>query len=312
MAPPVVPSPLAAANLLSPRPPMASPQVTLDSHAENAAVPQQKLLTIVDEVHKPLSSAASVSSELVGKDFLTAMHLNRLQLNYILNLASDYKAAVHSGKVLTDVLPGMQVGTIFYEESTRTYLSFVAAAQRLGANVLPLQPQYSSISKGESLEDTVRTMANYSDAVVIRHPEPGAVDRAVAAIQPVGGKRSPVINAGDGIGEHPTQALLDVFAIREELGTVTGKVITMVGDLKHGRTVHSLAKLLTLFDVTLRYVAIPGLEMPDSVVSYVAKKGILQQTRKSLEEAIVDTDVLYMTRVQKKRFATEEVSVTCY
>lgn len=115
-----------------------------------------------------------------------------------------------------------------------------------------------------------------------------------------------MINAGDGVGEHPTQALLDVFTIREEIGTVNGLTITMVGDLKHGRTVHSLARLLTLYDVQLKYVSPSGLGMPIEVQNFVAQKGIRQEEAESLEAVLPDTDVLYMTRIQKERFKNEE------
>ncbi|XP_055005333.1 CAD protein-like [Boleophthalmus pectinirostris] len=143
-------------------------------------------------------------------------------------------------------------------------------------------------------------MSCYADVLVLRHPTPGAVESASRHC------RKPVINAGDGVGEHPTQALLDVFTIREELGTVNGMTITMVGDLKHGRTVHSLAKLLTQYRITLRYVAPKNLHMPPEICSYVASKGIKQEEFESLEEALPDTDVLYMTRIQKERFSSEE------
>lgn len=118
--------------------------------------------------------------------------------------------------------------------------------------------------------------------------------------------RKPLINAGDGIGEHPTQALLDIFTIREEIGTVNGLTITLVGDLKNGRTVHSLARLLTLYNVQLRYVSPPSLKMPSHVTQFVASKGISQEEFGSLEEVLLDTDVLYMTRIQRERFSTQE------
>ncbi|CAN8005822.1 unnamed protein product, partial [Ixodes pacificus] len=118
--------------------------------------------------------------------------------------------------------------------------------------------------------------------------------------------RKPVINAGDGVGEHPTQALLDIYTIREEIGTVNGLTVTLVGDLKHGRTVHSLARLLTHYDVQLRYVAPNNLGMPDSVKELVASRGVPQEEIASLEAALPDTDVLYMTRIQKERFSSAE------
>lgn len=172
--------------------------------------------------------------------------------------------------------------------------------QRLGGRVIYMDETSSSVKKGETLEDSIAVMSGYADVVVLRHPEVGAMQRAADI------SRKPVINAGDGIGEHPTQALLDVFTIREEIGTVNGLTITMVGDLKHGRTVHSLARLLTLYDVTINYVSPAILAMPETVVSFVASKGIQQKVYRTLEEILPQTDVLYMTRIQKERFATEK------
>ncbi|GLH01102.1 CAD protein [Gryllus bimaculatus] len=172
--------------------------------------------------------------------------------------------------------------------------------QRLGGSIIYMDESSSSVKKGESLEDSVAVMAGYADVVVLRHPEPGAVARAAAHC------RKPLVNAGDGTGEHPTQALLDVFTIREEIGTVNGLTITLAGDLKHGRTVHSLAKLLTLYNVSLRYVSPSNLSMPSDVVEAVAARGVPQQEFRSLEEALPDTDVLYMTRIQRERFSSQE------
>jgi carbamoyl-phosphate synthase/aspartate carbamoyltransferase len=167
---------------------------------------------------------------------------------------------------------------------------------RLGGTVVSVNSTASSVAKGETLADTVRTLGSYADAIVLRHPEPGSAQLA-AKYSPI-----PVINAGDGIGEHPTQALLDVFTIREELGTVNGLVITLVGDLKNGRTVHSLVRLLTLYNVRLNYVSPPQLAMPESVKSEVAKTGTVQREYTRLMDVISSTDVLYMTRIQKERF----------
>ena len=192
------------------------------------------------------------------------------------------------------------MAAVFYEVSTRTNCSFSAAMQRLGGTVIHMDSVSSSVKKGESLEDSITVMASYSDVVVLRHPEPGAVGKAAASC------RKPLINAGDGVGEHPTQALLDVFTIREEIGTVNGLTITMVGDLKNGRTVHSLARLLTLYNVQLKYVSPPGLGMPEEVMNYVGEKGIRQEQLQSLESVLPDTDVLYMTRIQKERFNSEK------
>lgn len=163
-----------------------------------------------------------------------------------------------------------------------------------------MNKESSSAMKGETLTDSIRMMEAYCDVIVLRHPEPGAAKRASRVAH------KPVINAGDGIGEHPTQALLDIFTIREEIGTVNRLTVTMVGDLKHGRTVHSLARLLTLYQVSLCYVSPDCLQMPQEVVEYVQGKGIPQETYTDLESALPHTDVLYMTRIQKERFPSLE------
>ena len=228
------------------------------------------------------------------------MFTEKDQLRDIFDLAKQFKATILKKSVLDEVLRGKFMASCFYEVSTRTCCSFAAAMQRLGGRVIYMDETSSSVKKGESLEDSIAVMSGYSDVVVLRHPEVGAMARAADVSQ------KPIINAGDGIGEHPTQALLDVFTIREEFGTVKGLTITMVGDLKHGRTVHSLARLLTLYDVTINYVSPASLAMPEKVIKYVAKKGIPQHYYNSIEEILPETDVLYMTRVQKERFASEE------
>ncbi len=196
-----------------------------------------------------------------------------------------------------DLLKGKILANLFYEPSTRTSSSFTAAMERLGGSVIPInEVRYSSVSKGESLPDTVRTLESYADVVVLRHPQKGAA--ALAAQY----ARKPVINAGDGAGEHPTQALLDLFTIREELGQVDGLTITMLGDLKYGRTVHSLARLLSLYDVRLNYVAPEILRMPREIIAELEAKGIPQAEHTTLEAVLAETDVLYVTRVQKERF----------
>jgi aspartate carbamoyltransferase len=196
-----------------------------------------------------------------------------------------------------DLLKGKVLAILFYEPSTRTSSSFIAAIQRLGGSVIPInEVRYSSVSKGESLPDTIRTLEAYADVIVLRHPETGAA--ALAAQH----ARKPIINAGDGIGEHPTQALLDLFTILEERGRIDGLTITMLGDLKYGRTVHSLARLLSLYDVKLNYVAPDSLRMPRELMHELAERGVRQAEAPSLDAVLRETDVLYVTRVQKERF----------
>ncbi|XP_055680705.1 CAD protein [Lutzomyia longipalpis] len=235
-----------------------------------------------------------------GKHILSVSMFSKEQLNDIFNLAQTLKAKVNKERHTDDVLRGKIMASIFYEVSTRTQSSFATAMLRLGGHVVYIDETSSSVAKGESLEDSITTMSGYSDVIVLRHPEPGAAARAGRVC------RKPIINAGDGVGEHPSQALLDIFTIREEIGTVNGLTITMVGDLKNGRTVHSLARLLTLYNVQLRYVSPPSLAMPEKVTQYVASKGITQKTYNSLEEVLPETDVLYMTRIQKERFSSED------
>jgi carbamoyl-phosphate synthase/aspartate carbamoyltransferase/dihydroorotase len=242
----------------------------------------------------------SSSHGLVGQHILSVNMFSKDQLNDIFNLAQTLRVFVQKERPLDHILKGKVMASVFYEVSTRTSCSFSAAMQRLGGRVINMDESSSSVKKGETLEDSIAVMAGYADVVVLRHPEPGAVSLAANYC------RKPLINAGDGIGEHPTQALLDVFTIREEIGTVNGLTITMVGDLKHGRTVHSLARLLTLYNVQIRYVSPPSLGMPNHIVQFIASKGISQEKFESLETALPETDVLYMTRIQQERFASQE------
>ncbi|XP_048841170.1 CAD protein [Brienomyrus brachyistius] len=242
---------------------------------------------------------------LVAQHILSVKQFSKDQMSHLFNVAHTLRLMVQKERSL-DILKGKVMASMFYEVSTRTSSSFAAAMQRLGGSVVHFSESTSSTQKGESLADSVQTMSCYADVLVLRHPQPGAVEMAAKHC------RKPVINAGDGVGEHPTQALLDIFTIREELGTVNGMTITMVGDLKHGRTVHSLARLLTQYRITLRYVAPKNLHMPPEIIEYVASKGIKQEEFDSIEEALADSDVLYMTRIQKERFASEEEYDACF
>ncbi len=181
------------------------------------------------------------SSPFYGKDILSVNQFTRDDLEYIFGVAHEMREMVERVGTF-DLLKGKILANLFYEPSTRTSSSFTSAMERLGGSVIPInEVRYSSVSKGESLPDTVRTLECYADVIVLRHPEVGA--SALAAQY----ARKPIINAGDGVGEHPTQALLDLFTIQAELGQVDGLTVTMLGDLKYGRTVHSLARLLSLY-----------------------------------------------------------------
>ena len=201
-----------------------------------------------------------------------------------------------------DILKGKVLCLLFYEPSTRTSCSFDAAMKRLGGSTVVTNESFSSTQKGESLEDTIRTLDQYGDAIVLRHPEPDSVDNAARA---AGG---PIINAGNGAREHPTQALLDLFTIREELGTVNGLTITFVGDLKYGRTVHSLCEVLRHYNVKIQLVAPASLALPSKVRANLQGRGQLGAESEQLTSKIVgDSDVLYCTRVQKERFEDLEL-----
>jgi aspartate carbamoyltransferase catalytic subunit len=235
-----------------------------------------------------------------GKDILSVKQFSRDDLDYVFAVAREMEEMVRRVGSF-DLLKGKILANLFYEPSTRTSSSFTAAMERLGGSVIPIsEVRYSSVSKGESLPDTVRTLEAYADVIVLRHPEMGSAELAAQYA------RKPIINAGDGVGEHPTQALLDLFTIQEEMGRVDGLTVTMVGDLKYGRTVHSLARLLTLYKVRLNYVSPEILRMPDYIIEEIETKGAIPQAaHTSLDPVIGESDVLYVTRVQKERFSDE-------
>ncbi|HSS97501.1 MAG TPA: aspartate carbamoyltransferase, partial [Terriglobales bacterium] len=231
-----------------------------------------------------------------GKDILSVKQFTKEDLAYIFEVAHEMREMV-SRVGSFDLLKGKILANLFYEPSTRTSSSFTASMERLGGSVIPInEVKYSSVSKGESLPDTVRTLECYADVIVLRHPEMGAAAQAAEAA------RKPVINAGDGVGEHPTQALLDLFTIREELGKTENLTVTMLGDLKYGRTVHSLSRLLSLFNAKLNYVSPEILRMPAEIIEEINAKRIKQSEHTKLEDVLAKTDVLYVTRVQKERF----------
>ncbi|GIO14721.1 aspartate carbamoyltransferase [Cohnella xylanilytica] len=200
----------------------------------------------------------------------------------------------HEGRIMT---------TLFFEASTRTRLSFESAMSRLGGSVIGTEnaAQFSSAIKGETLEDTIRIVSGYSDVIVMRHTDIGAAKRA-AAVADV-----PVINAGDGAGEHPTQALLDAYTIEKEAGRIDGVRIAMVGDLAYGRTVHSLSYILANYkDVMIYYISPENVRIPSSVKRYMDEKGIRYEETTDLDAVAGSIDVLYQTRIQKERFPSPE------
>ena len=190
------------------------------------------------------------------------------------------------------------VATLFFEPSTRTRLSFESAASRLGAKVIGFtDAATSSVKKGETLKDTILTVSNYSDVIVMRHPKEGSA-RYASEVSPV-----PVINAGDGSNQHPTQCLLDLYSIRKTQKTLDNLNIAFVGDLKYGRTVHSLVEALTHYKTTFHLVSPEELKLPSSVKRYIKEKNLEYIQYTELEQVIPKVDILYMTRIQQERFA---------
>ncbi|KXA95699.1 aspartate carbamoyltransferase [candidate division MSBL1 archaeon SCGC-AAA259E19] len=201
------------------------------------------------------------------------------------------------GKKESNRLEGKILGSLFFEPSTRTKLSFKSATQRLGGKVIGFsRPEVSSVKKGESLADTIRTVENYCDIFVLRHPQMGSAKLA-AEVSEV-----PIINAGDGAGHHPTQTLLDLFTIRKNFDRMENLKIGLLGDLKYGRTVHSLAYATSRFKNELYFISPSGLEMPREIVNDLSEEGKINETS-DLEEVLPELDVLYVTRVQKERFS---------
>ncbi|CAO3654517.1 unnamed protein product [Mucor hiemalis] len=266
-----------------------------------AGASDQQLVPFTAPSYEISASLARVVSRspFYRKHILRSKQFDRSDLHLLFGVAHEMRNLVELyGSI--NLLQGRVMSTMFFEPSTRTSSSFEAAMYRLGGKVVAVSATTSSVQKGESLADTVRTLGCYADLIVLRHPQPGSAQIAAKY------SKVPIINAGDGIGEHPTQAFLDVFTIREELGSVNGLTITLVGDLKNGRTVHSLVKILAYYQVTINYVCPESLAMPKDVMEEVAAAGIKQNVYSSLDEVIGATDVLYMTRVQKERFSTEE------
>ncbi|MGC8837634.1 MAG: aspartate carbamoyltransferase [Anaerolineae bacterium] len=236
-------------------------------------------------------------SILCGKDILRTDTLSDEELDLILRTAARFESVLQCGGRLNN-MDGLILATLFFEPSTRTRLSFETAMLRLGGKVITVaDPKTSSAAKGESLSDSVRTVEGYADVIVIRHPEKGSAQVAADAVS------IPVINAGDGAGQHPTQALLDVYTIQKEKGRLEGLTVTLAGDLKNGRTVHSLAYLLVRFGMRLFFAAPKGLEMPAEITEDLRRRGADIAETTDLAAAMRESDVVYVTRVQRERFA---------
>lgn len=227
-------------------------------------------------------------------NFVTIAGISKEQILYMIEMAAEFEK--HPNRQL---LRGKVVATLFFEPSTRTRLSFETAANRLGARVIGFaDPKVTSGMKGETLKDTILMVSNYADIIVMRHFIEGAAQYA-SEIAPV-----PIINAGDGAHQHPSQCMLDLYSIHKTQGTLEGLNIYLVGDLKYGRTVHSLIMAMRHFNPTFHFVAPKELAMPMEYKIYCRENGIKFQEHTAFNEKIIaDADILYMTRVQKERFS---------
>ena len=235
-----------------------------------------------------------------GKDIISIKDFSKKEIDYILKYAKEMLPYAH-GEKFKDVLKGRILSTLFFEPSTRTRLSFESAMNRLGGRVIGFaDPMGTSQKKGESLADTIRMADAYSDAIVVRHSREGAARLAAEFAD------APVINAGDGAGRHPTQCLLDLFTILMEKKRIGKNRVVLLGDLKYGRTVHSLAYALALYGAELTFVSPISLKMPKEVVEECKELGVEPVQMSSLEKAVRDADVLYVTRIQKERFPDAE------
>jgi len=235
-----------------------------------------------------------------NRDIISIKDFSKEEIEYILDYAKRMIPYANAEKHTT-LLNQYILAALFFEPSTRTRLSFESAMHRLGGNVIGFaDPSGTSQKKGESLADTIRMADSYSDAIVIRHPQEGAA-RLAAEFSEV-----PVLNAGDGAGQHPTQCLLDLFTILTEKKKIKGNKVVLLGDLKYGRTVHSLAYALSLFKADLTFVSPETLKMPKEVINECKEFGVEPVSTSNLEKAIKEADVLYVTRIQKERFPDAE------
>ncbi|MGB4327295.1 MAG: aspartate carbamoyltransferase [Tenuifilum sp.] len=219
--------------------------------------------------------------------------LSRDEIFRVLDLAEEFEK-----NPIQRIMEGKVVATLFFEPSTRTRLNFESAVNKLGGRVIGFsEASTSSVSKGETLKDTILTVANYSDLIVMRHPVEGSA-RYASEVSPV-----PIVNAGDGANQHPTQTLLDLYSIRKTQGKLDNLKIVMVGDLKYGRTVHSLLMAMSQFNASFTFISPAELRMPLEYKMYLDELGLKYEEHTDLAENIKDADIVYMTRVQRERFS---------
>ena len=233
------------------------------------------------------------------RDLITMDDLSNDEIIEILDSA-ERLLPVAKGDTYAPLLQGKVLGNLFFENSTRTRMSFESAMKRLGGEVVNLSSIGSSVAKGETLYDTMQMVDGYSDIAVIRHPRQGAAQYSADAVE------IPILNAGDGAGNHPTQTMLDLFTIRQAHGTLEGLNIVLVGDLRFGRTTHSLSHALVRFGTKLTLVSPETLRMPSEIVSDLKSHGADVTESEDLASTISEADVIYMTRIQKERFPDED------
>jgi len=304
LPPPASPVIKAGSDALSQRRPTFV--ATTLSPAARARIVDSGIPSMHEELGLPLYPQPTLDPSLLSliahspfknQHILSVDQFTRQDLHLLFAVAQRMRLGVQREGILS-ILKGKLLCTMFYEPSTRTSASFDAAMQRLGGRTVAITTSHSSTIKGETLADSIRTLGCYGDAIILRHPDEASAHIA-AKWSPV-----PIINGGNGSKEHPTQAYLDLFTIREELGTVNGLTITFTGDLRYGRTVHSLVKLLQHYEVTIQLVSPEFLSLPKEIISLIKTKPG-QQVLVSTEltkEIVARSDVLYCTRVQKERF----------
>ena len=231
--------------------------------------------------------------EFQGRDIISIEDFSRDEIDYILRKSREMEPLASQS---SDMLKGKILATLFFEPSTRTRLSFEAAMHKLGGSAIGFaDAEIASVKKGENLADTLRTVENYADIIALRHPLDGAAKLAAEF------SNVPILNGGSGSEEHPTQALMDLFTMQKEKGTIDGLKIALVGDLRYGRTVHSLAYALSLYDIELHLISPESLRMRHSVLRTIKDK-ISVREDVNLEKIIPQIDVLYVTRIQRERF----------
>lgn len=235
-----------------------------------------------------------------GADILSLKGFSRADLEQVMRVAGEFDKTLEKKRQL-ELLKGYILASLFYEPSTRTRLSFETAMRKLGGDVVSVVGvDYSSLAKGETLHDTAKIIENCADIIVVRHPREGSSEEMANAA------KVPVINAGDGPGQHPSQALLDLYTIQKEKKRIDGLKVMMVGDLLYGRTVHSLVEPLSHFDVEMVFVSPDELKMPEEYKGLLRDKGVSFQETGDLNKFLKDMDVVYMTRIQQERFSSRE------